>query len=186
MDYKVFEKHLRMTADDLKNLEKDLLNGTEKIVTDYTRQAFKKEQWDGKQWDKRKRVTSRHDRKNKDKPRALLVKSGNLRRSVEVVQRGTQIIISSDMPYAKIQNEGGTINHPGGTPYIMDKETGKPKFVSKKRADSMANRKRSVKLPVTKAHQITIPKRQFIGESKELEQKIENMIVKKIKEAFLK
>jgi phage gpG-like protein len=185
MDYKELAKKLGVTEDALKNVERSILDNAETIVMRYSMKAFKEAKWDGQQWEKRKKVSSRHDRKNRDKPRALLVKAGHLRRSVEVRQQGMQIVVSSDMPYSQIHNEGGTINHPGGTPYIFDKETGKPKFISRKRADRMESRKRKVVVvPVTKPHKITIPKRQFMGSSKELEKDIEEMIYKKFKTIF--
>lgn len=56
------------------------------------------------------------------------------------------------VPYARIHEFGGTINHPGGTPYFIGKD-GRAKFVKK------AN---GAGLPKTKPHPIEIPARPYI------------------------
>ncbi|WP_257541030.1 hypothetical protein [Sphingobium sp. CFD-1] len=61
---------------------------------------------------------------------------------------------TSNAEYAAIQEFGGTINHPGGTPYFM--RDGKPVFVSKQGQGAFHN------LPVTKPHQITLPERPYM------------------------
>lgn len=55
---------------------------------------------------------------------------------------------------AAIQEMGATINHPGGTPYMIGKD-GRAIFVSKSSAHAG-------NLPVTKPHQIVIPPRPFM------------------------
>jgi len=57
------------------------------------------------------------------------------------------------IPYARIHEYGGTIDHPGGTPYFIG-DDGLAKFVSKAKGAG---------LPVTKPHQITIPARPYIA-----------------------
>ena len=47
--------------------------------------------------------------KDKDEGRAILVQSGDLRRSVKTEVVGKSILLSTDVPYAQIHNEGGTI-----------------------------------------------------------------------------
>jgi len=79
------------------------------------------------------------------------------------------VVILSDKEYAQIHNEGGTINHPGGTPYFYDKKKKQLTYVSKAKGEIM-------KLPKTQAHKIEMPKRQFIGESYELNLKIKKII----------
>lgn len=44
-----------------------------------------------------------------DAGRRLLVKSGRLRRSLRMSHAGYRITISTDVPYAQVHNEGGTI-----------------------------------------------------------------------------
>lgn len=83
---------------------------------------------------------------------------GQLRASVfqEVASSSSGIVgrvgFSSDVAYAAIHEFGGTINHPGGTAYFIDKATGMAQFVSNK--SDIADR-----LPRTKPHTITMPER---------------------------
>ena len=65
------------------------------------------------------------------------------------------IEVQSRAPYAAIQEYGGTINHPGGTPYFIGKD-GKARFVSKSGFGAYHN------LPVTKPHTITLPERPYM------------------------
>jgi hypothetical protein len=40
---------------------------------------------------------------------ALLTKSGALRRDLKYTKSGRRVVLSSNMPYSKIQNDGGTV-----------------------------------------------------------------------------
>jgi phage gpG-like protein len=62
--------------------------------------------------------------------------------------------VSSNAPYAKIHEFGGTINHPGGTAYFM--RDGKPVFVGKKASAAFMH------LPTTDPHDIPIPARPYM------------------------
>lgn len=59
------------------------------------------------------------------------------------------------VPYAKIHEFGGTINHPGGTAYFVSSELGRAVFVSN--ASAMADR-----LPRTRPHSIPMPERSYM------------------------
>lgn len=108
-------------------------------------------------------------RKRRGGNRALLIQSGRLRRSIRVVRMTNKsVTVGSDVPYAQIHNEGGTIRHPGGTPYIVIK--GKVRFIRKTTATRRANAGQYVKR--TKPHMIAMPKRQFMGQSDVLNQRI--------------
>lgn len=65
-----------------------------------------------------------------------------------------------DLRYGLLHEYGGTIPHPGGTPYIVV-EGGKAVFVSIAKAQEI-EAKTGRKLPVTKAHTITMPARPFL------------------------
>lgn len=67
--------------------------------------------------------------------------SGDLRKSIRYIPKSGKVSITSDKPYAYVQNYGGTIK-------IFGKKT------------------------------VMLPARQFIGESKELNDKVENIIIK--------
>lgn len=61
---------------------------------------------------------------------------------------------SANAEYAAIQEFGGTINHPGGTPFFM--RDGKPVFVSNRGQGAFHH------LPKTKPHDITLPERPYM------------------------
>jgi phage gpG-like protein len=98
------------------------------IAVNYFLESFQKEGLEGEPaWTPRKDGTSTGDRTTR---RNLLVKTGKLRRSIRIVRlTANSVTIGSDMPYAKIQNEGGT-THPKVTPksrkyaWAMYKKTG--------------------------------------------------------------
>lgn len=118
-------------------------------------------------------------RKNdSDSGRAILTKTGALRDSVKPVSSSTKrVVIGSDSKYAKIHNEGGTINIPVTAKmrrffWYKYKETGQAKY------KGMALTK--------KTHfTVNIPKRQFMGESvyfnNLIDAKFKKMIVQRFK-----
>lgn len=82
--------------------------------------------------------------------------TGVLANNIEAVQVGPlKAEVSSNAPYAAIQEYGGTINHPGGTPYFIGKD-GLARFVSKQGEGAFHH------LPVTKPHTITLPERPYM------------------------
>lgn len=82
--------------------------------------------------------------------------TGVLARNIEAVSTGPlKAETSSNAPYAAIQEFGGTIKHPGGTPYFIGSD-GKPRFVSKFGAGAFHG------LPTTKPHDITLPERPYM------------------------
>jgi phage gpG-like protein len=107
-------------------------------------------------------------RKRTDTGRAILVKSGALRRDIRV--RGTgpnYVIVGTSLPYASIHNEGGTIAHPGGTAFF--KKDGKLVFVKNSTA-------RGRKFPRTRPHKIGIIRRQFMPTNARPSAKLNRMI----------
>lgn len=78
-----------------------------------------------------------------------------LDRSIHVEEVGPLKAHSvADAPYAAIHEFGGSIDHPGGTPYFM--KDGKPTFVSKSGYGAYHT------LPVTKPHKIEVPERPYM------------------------
>ncbi len=110
------------------------------------------------------------ERKTKDKnnkrDRAILVKSARLKKSIQykLIGKGRVYVYSADVPYAKIHNEGGTIQ---GTFNVRTH-----------------TRTRRGKRTEVKSHKRTvntkIPKRQFMGNSKTLNLKIEKELKRRI------
>lgn len=87
-------------------------------------------------------------------------RSGRLSASVHPLSSQTADSVSggagggAGVPYAKIHEFGGTINHPGGTAYFI-KEGAGAVFVSN--ASALADR-----LPRTRPHAIPIPERSYM------------------------
>ncbi len=82
--------------------------------------------------------------------------SGDLANGITVERvNALRCRVVSTAPHAAIQELGGTINHPGGTPYFIGSD-GKAVFVSKQGAGAFHG------LPVTKPHTITLPERPYM------------------------
>ena len=118
----------------------------------FERQSFFGQSWPTSEYVKRTRGGGK-----------LLMHSSRLRRSIKYQVKGNMIVFSSNAPYAEIHNEGGKINHPGGTAY---KQKGETIWVSNRAA-------RGKKYPRTKPHNIEIPQRQFMGDHRQLQKEIE-------------
>ena len=115
----------------------------------------------------------------KGKPRKILVDTGTLRRSFTKTDSEDSTTISTDVPYAKIHNEGGDIAHPSRSVVLNFKQkkgTNAWRFAKQKRAT--LSRKATIGDHVTH-----MPKRQFIGNSPVLTARCEKVIIKILKEA---
>lgn len=120
-------------------------------------------------------------RKNDNDPgRGVLIgkQSGHLFKDIRVLSRTeNSVTVGTTLPYARIHNEGGTINHPGGTAFFM--KDGKAAFISNRKANALATA--GHKLPRTKAHQIRIPKRKFLGQSVVLTAKLQKIVINEMR-----
>jgi phage gpG-like protein len=123
-------------------------------------------------------------RKNKrdDKGRAILTKTGRLRRSIIYRKFGSYgIIITSNVPYAQIHNEGGTIDHKARRQIMNFTASGKLARTRTRKQRSEVSFAQKVDI---KAHQTRIPKRQFVGNSRRLVEKTKAKIDAKIQGIF--
>lgn len=159
---KELKKKLEKARDAVKKLPKK----TGVFIIEEAQNNFEKQSFYGEKWKGRKKKTN---------TKKLLQGVGNLRGSFRAVPNGNKIVILSNVPYAKIHNEGGIIDHPGGTAYFKDK--GKLRFVSNRNARNK-NYKR------TKKHPIPIPKRQFIGDHPQFRKNLNIFIANELKTAF--
>lgn len=133
------------------------------------KQNFQEEGFFGNKWqDVRRRINSRPGADGKRK--ILTGRTGQLGRSIQFRVEGLKVVIFSDVPYAKMHNDGGEFTQKIGayerTLHYKAKGSGK-------------NRKpaRVVKQKV-KAHtrKIRMPRRRFIGDSPEIRKMIEQTI----------
>lgn len=149
------------------------LLGTEAV--NHTRENFRKGGFQDTSFDKWK--PRKHD---KDPGRGVLIGKGtaHLMRDIRVLSKTMKNVrVGTTLPYAGIHNRGGTIQHPGGTSYIPQK--GKTVWVSKNKAAALATA--GHKLPKTKPHHITIPRRQFLGKSAILQRKLNKIATRELK-----
>ena len=134
-------------------------------------------------WDKRSPKAKRN------KGRAILINTGRLRRSIRISKvTSNSVTIGTDVPYARIHNEGfkGTVNvraHNRGTFAKHKVGTGKFTKTGKERMKTMTTRTGAI--PV-KAHtrNINMPKRQFMGASKYLTSILKRKITTEILKAL--
>ena len=126
--------------------------------------------------------------KDTDKGRATLVKSGDLRRSIKASVSGPRsITLSTDVPYAEIHNEGGTI-----TQAVTQKQSGFfwAKYYEATERKDIATAQRWKRMALSKSLNITIPKRQFMpieGKNdipKELQDELRISVENKLKDLF--
>ena len=83
-----------------KEIEKRLTKDLSVIMEGETDKAFRSKTWEGAPWT---------PRKSDDVGGSLLILHGTLRRSIDFDVQGNRVIISSELPYANIHNEGGRI-----------------------------------------------------------------------------
>ena len=137
-----------------------------------------------KRWQARKGEISGGIAKTRGRSRGILVKSGRLRRSLRSGRFGVlSVKIMTDVPYAKIHNDGGIINK-GASESILNFNK-KGRFQRQRTERQRAKTSYAQKVSIS-AHTIKMPKRQFIGYSGKLNRSIIAFIDKKIKAQFNK
>lgn len=129
-----------------------LVNRAGVVAVNFSKERFVKKDWlDGTSrevWKKRKKA---------DKG-SLMVRSGRLKRSIRKISEGDYFVyVGTDVPYAKIHNEGGDINK---TVTVRTHSR-----TRKGRAETVKTHRRKMKM--------TMPKRQFLGDSNALGKRIE-------------
>lgn len=92
-------------------------------------------------------------RKGEKKTGKTLQDTGRLRKSITFRVKGKRVIVGTNVKYAAIHNFGGTIKHPGESPFIMTD-------------DGIIFMKKDGKYPegtrFTKKHDIKMPKREYM------------------------
>lgn len=124
-------------------------------------------------WEKRS-TKDRSDKRNPNKIRAILVKSGHLRRSVSLLSyKFDGIVIGTrGIKYAEIHNEGGEVTIPEHK-HTLSFGGKKNRFVRPKKAKFQ--QKTSIG-----SHSFTMPQRNYIGNSAKLDRKILDLLKKRI------
>lgn len=121
--------------------------------------------------------------------RALLVSSGRLRRSVRIMRTtSTSVTIGSDVPYARIHNEGfkGTVSVKAHTrtKWVKSRvETGNLTKSGRKQMRTMTTAGSQYAVG-QHTRKMNMPRRQFMGNSRQLEKQITRLITAEIMKAF--
>jgi phage gpG-like protein len=196
-NFKGIEKKARTT---LENAMVEIGNSAKSFFVE----NFRKQGFDDKnveKWPKRKK-TERKGRGSKKSAeaagtvrsvkagRAILVKTGDLRRSIirnPANRAALSVKISTDLPYAKVHNNGETINVDGrkGSGTITRSIRGSAGF-----KDGKFTRGRAKKVTfqgkeyTTGSYAIKMRKRQFMGDSYNLNERIKKIIVKRLDNTF--
>lgn len=154
----------------------DKLNQAPQLVVEtaleHYQQAILKKEWDGKPYEPYK------NKKREPSRGSLMHRTGNLFRSIKIVYVTTDAALmsagSSKVPYAKVHNEGETIQYAARTTIVTHKEYKRGKFKGKTLfARNNENASYSQKASVG-AYSVTMPKRQFMGKSPSLMRDIKN------------
>ncbi|WP_149913506.1 phage virion morphogenesis protein [Sphingobacterium cavernae] len=134
--------------------------------------ALIKKQWDGKPYQQYK------NKKHEPSRGSLMMRTNNLFRTLKIVSVSNTIASlsagSSKVPYAKIHNEGGTIQHQARTTIVTHKKFTRGKFKGKT-LFAKNNEKASFSQRASiGAYTTTMPQRQFMGKSPALMKEIKN------------
>lgn len=168
------DKYIRELLE-MSNALRHLTKSVAVLAADMFDRNFETQSFFGEKWKPSKYVEEQN--KKVGKSRFLLQNSGALRKSVRYASSQNYIRFFSTVVYAGIHNEGGEINHPGGTAYFYNRNKKELVWVSnRKAAGKNYNR--------TAAHKIDIPQRQFVGNNIKLENAISQEIENKIYKAF--
>ncbi len=133
---------------DSKELERNILNDMRVELTEEFDRNFERKAFFNDKWKPRK----------KEGKGSLLVVTGSMRRSIRSSIKGNSVVFTSPYPYTSVHNEGGIYNQ-------------------NVRAHNRTNRKTGRTCRV-KAHtrKMNMPKRQFIGDSREVRSIIKNIV----------
>lgn len=149
----------------------------------FVNQRFREQAWADnytKPWKARKADRSRK-RANRRR-RALLVKTGRLKRSIRKISANSELVeIGTDVEYAQVHNQGfrGVVNIPAHTRHRYNKQketyttrTGRQRTRTTRKIDEDTG-------PINvRAHRrrMNVPRRQYIGVSALLNRQLERMI----------
>jgi phage gpG-like protein len=148
------------------------------VAVNFTKERFRAGNWVNYSTDPwKKRKPSK--RKSRSDSRAILVKSARLMRSIRKISANSErAIVGTDVPYARIHNDGGHIKVNANV-----KQYSRKSF-SRKRA----GRTETVEAATVKAHRrkvnIRMPQRRFLGASAVLDKRIERVMAAEILRAI--
>lgn len=174
---------LQIEIEQLRRIVRAIPAKIARVAENFSKERFRAQDWldqGSTPWPARKRKTGK-----KSDNRAILVKSGALRRSIRAHARSMNIIISSSMPYAQVHNEGGNVE--------CTQNVSAHSRRSHKRKGYVNSKGRKVSASVVGAHTVSefsrtqkfkMPKRQFMGRSAALDRQVGKLIDAEIRSAL--
>lgn len=158
------------------------------VAVNFSKDRFRDQAWldsTKEKWTPLKNPRKRKGRRSQ----TILVDTGRLKRSIRKVKvTQNEIIIGSDAPYAKIQNDGGTINK---TVRVKSHQVGSHRRRAYTRTRDGRTEKikaQTIKTYRVKSHtrkmNTTIPARRFMGESQRLARRITTLTVYRFRNAL--
>ena len=146
------------------------------VIVQHSNEAFLQQGWTDDSldpWDARK------SKATKDEGRAILIKTGRLRRSIRIISiTPYSVTVGTDVPYARIHNEGGPMHHGSRDAILNFDETpahGLWKF-GKARTVTQQRGIKAIRRVTYKAHTTTMPQRKFLGNSRRQTEKIKEVV----------
>ena len=135
-----------------------MVNEAGVIAVNFSKDRFRFKNWIDKtaeKWQARKRPNRG----------SLLLRTGRLKRSIRKIASGDYyVVVGTDVPYAQLHNEGGTVNKVAQVKAHTRRVNATTRVIGSKIVNVRAhNRKMN----------LTMPKRQFLGESELLMRRIE-------------
>lgn len=148
------------------------------VAVNFSKERFVKKNWIDRYVDAWKPA------RRKKRKGSLLVASGRLKRSIRKISvTPTQVVIGTNVPYARIHNEGGEIS---GTERVKSfrRKAHKRKAHTRdgKRIKAQTVKAYRVK-PFSRKYKRKFEKRQFIGASMELDYRISTLIKNELNKA---
>ena len=123
--------------------------------------------------------------KQKGASRKILVQTGQLRRSFVKIDSATGTTISTDIPYAKIHNDGGAIRHPSRSVILSFKNAkGGRLKLGKTQTENQQRKISQLRRAAVGEHSVKMPQRQMIGNSPVLTERIEKILLRILTPAF--
>lgn len=167
-------KPLKQIQKDYQKLKRRLPRIIGQYAVNFSKDSFRRQGFKNggriNKWKQRDRSNEKGKKKG-----ATLVRSGALKRSVRIIRASaSEVVIGSDVPYAKIHNEGGMINQ-----QVTAKQ--RAFFWAKYKATKNEMYKR---MALAASLEIKMPQRQFMGDSTDLRKEVNQHIFKELKKIF--
>lgn len=159
-------------------VKKQLPRKAAALVVDFFKGRFKRQSWVDagvEKWPARK------GDKKKGRGRAILVKSGRLRRSIRAVSvTADRVVIGTDVPYAKIHNEGEKIEGTQNVSAHTRRAHRRKGYIrGGKKIKSGKVQEHTVRSYTRKVNTV-MPRRRFMGASAALEKRLGGMLAREI------